>query len=115
MSEFMVKDLTDILLQDIDAMMRELCAAAEERSGRAECTSQEILKRAIQKQQDAYVQLLERCRTRYPDYIFNKAHEFIGHAIATKAARLGYERSKEDRSETNIFDDPTDRVVYRRP
>jgi hypothetical protein len=113
MAEVVVKDLTDALLADLEQIMRTLCEQNQQRTGHYECTSQEILKTVVQAQQDLYVQLLERCRQHYPGYIFNKAHQYIGHAISWQAQRLGYTSTKEARDETDIFDNPTTRVVYR--
>lgn len=113
MADVVVKDLTDPLLADLEQVMRTLCERNQQQTGRYECTSQEILKTVVQAQQDLYVQLLERCRQHYPGFIFNKAHQYIGHAISWQAQRLGYTSIKEGRDERDIFDNPTTRVVYQ--
>ena len=113
MAGFTHKDLTDIMLENADATMEHLCAETLRGTGRNEFTSQQFLKHIVRLHPDAYVQLLERCRIHFPDYIFNKAHECIGREIARRAEKAGYSKSKEGSTETDIFDNPTGKVVYR--
>ncbi len=113
MTGFAYKDLTDIMFENAEAVMQQLCEENQQRLGHYEFTSQQFLKRIAQRNQGAYVQLLDRCRIHFPDWIFNKAHECIGLELSRRASKAGYEKSEEGRTETDIFDNPTGKVVYR--
>lgn len=112
MSDYHFKDLADEILLDFEAEAENLCKKNIEESGLNGFTSQQLLKRVIQKHQDTYIEWLVRARPHFPGFIFNKVHEDLGRMISVYANRHGYQKRAEGRTETNIFDDPTDRVVY---
>jgi len=112
--EYHYSDLAEILLERFEEYARDLCEKNQRETGHYEFTNQQMLKKAAQQQQDAYVQWLERSRVRFPNEIFNKAHEDFGREISRRATRAGFEKFIEGgRTETDIFDNPTRRVTYR--
>lgn len=113
MPDYHYKDLADQMLENFDTYAREICEANERETGHYEFTSQQMLKKAAQQNQDTYVRWLEQCRIHFPDYIFNKTHEDLGRAIARRAEQAGFDKFEEGRTETDIFDNPTGRVTYR--
>lgn len=112
---YTVKEFLDILFEDAEEVMQML---SDQNGG--EFTSQQFIKHVAQKHQVAYVQLLNRC-LEHPEAIpygipFNIAHQHMGGSLSAVAKRAGYEGPfKEGQTETTIFGDPTDRVVYRKP
>jgi hypothetical protein len=113
MSEYHYKDLADVLLARFAEYARDLCEFNLREHGLYEFSSQDMIKKAAQQNQDAYVQWLERCRVQFPNYIFNKAHEDFGNAIFYRAGREGYDKFEEGITEKDIFGNPTRRVTYR--
>ena len=114
--DYHYKDLAAILFARFEDYARELCERNQRdpNTARYEFTSQQMLKKAAQQNQDAYVQWLERSRVRFPNEIFNKAHEDIGREISRRAEQAGFEKIIEQgRSETDIFGNPTRRVTYK--
>ena len=113
MTDYHYKDLADEMLANFRSYASELCEANERKTGRYEFSSQQMLKKIAQQNPDAYIRWLERCRVRFPDYIFNKTHEDLGRAIARRAEKAEFEKFEEGRTETDIFDNPTGRITYR--
>lgn len=113
MTTFTYKDLIDIMFEHAEEVMRQLCEENQRQQHGYTFTSQQFVKRIAQQNQDVYVQLLERCRVHFPDYIFNKAHECIGLALSRRAEQAGFEKTSEGRTETDIFDNPANRITYR--
>lgn len=85
---------------------------AKENGG--EFTSAQFVKAIAQRNQESYIELLNRCLA-YPEASpFSAAHQHIGIRLSIEASKAGYDGpSNEGRTETDIFDNPTRRVVYR--
>lgn len=109
MSNYTVADVLQTLFANAGALMEELSAAD------GSFTSQKFLKQLAQRNQYAYIELLQRC-TAHPDGSpFNIAHQHIGKKLSVEAPKFGYTRSEDvTRTETDIFDNPTGRVIYTR-
>ncbi|MBI5670657.1 MAG: hypothetical protein HZC41_21910 [Chloroflexi bacterium] len=104
-----VKDVLDKLFKDASRIMDELTI-----QNGGEFTSQQFLKYVAQHNQAAYIELLNRCLAHPAASPFNAAHQHIGNKLSEVARKAGYEGPfDEGRTETDIFDNPTGRIVYR--
>lgn len=83
---YTVKDVLEVLFKDAPQVMESLSA----KSG--EFTSQQFLKQIAQQNQQAYVELLNRClqSTGNPSP-FNAAHQHIGNKLSEVARKAGYD------------------------
>lgn len=109
MANYVVKDVLDKLFADAAAVMDKLSAS------RGSFTSQQFIKHVAQKNQHDYIELLNRCLNHPDASPFNAAHQHLGHSLMYAAKRAGYgDPVDEGNTETDIFDNPTDRIVYRR-
>lgn len=104
------KPYLDVIFSDAEQLMWQLSAKE------AYFTNYAFLRRACQKHQGAYAQLLNTILAdRGEDYLFNLAHQSIGSRLSTVAQNAGYEQDKNTGIiETNIWGDPEKAVVYRR-
>lgn len=107
---YTVKDVLDQLFMNADQLMTELAA----KNG-GQFTSPQFVKAVAQRNQEVYIELLNRCLAHPSASPFNAAHQHIGHRLSSEARKAGYEGPvNEGRTETDIFNQPTDRMVYRR-
>lgn len=107
---YTVKDVLDQLFKDAPRIMEQLAA----KNG-GQFTSQQFLKFVAQQNQKAYIELLTRCLAHPAASPFNAAHQHIGGKLTEVALKAGYDGPYEEgRTETDIFDNPTERKVYRR-
>ena len=79
-------------------------------------TNYAFLRRVCQNHQGAYTNLLKTVLDdRGEDYVFNLAHQSIGHRLSIAAQAAGYEQDKSAGiTESNIWGDTEKAVVYRR-
>lgn len=109
MANYEVKDVLETLFKDADQVMAALSA----RTG--EFTSQQFLKHVAQQNQAVYIELLNRCLKHPAASPFNAAHQHIGGKLSEVAQKAGYiGPDKQGQKETDIFDNPTEKVVYKR-
>lgn len=109
MANYVVKDVLDKLFANAESVMEMLSAKD------GSFTSQQFVKTVAQANQEDYIELLNRCLHHPNDSPFNAAHHHIGHSLMYAAKRAGYSKPvDEGKTETDIFDNPTDRNVYRR-
>jgi hypothetical protein len=109
MSNYTVTDVLHTLFANAAALMEELSAA------NGSFSSQSFLRQLAQRNQYAYIELLQRCTAHPEGKPFNIAHQHIGKKLSIEALKLGYTRSEDvTGTETDIFGNPTGRVVYTR-
>ena len=79
-------------------------------------TNYAFLRRACQKHQGAYVELLKEVLDHRGDqYLFNLAHQSIGQRLSNEAQKAGYKQDKTSGLvEHNIWGDEEKAVVYHR-
>ena len=77
-----------------------------------EFNSQEFVRKVMQDQQTAYIDLLTYYRTH--DTPFQQAHQEIGAELRNRALALGYEQLPNKVEETSVFLTRTQATVYRR-
>lgn len=77
-----------------------------------EFTFQQFLRRIMQDQKHAYIDLLGACK--YADNPFDEAHQFIGGHLKRLTDRQGYTRHVQSGKDRNIFNNITDLVIYRK-
>jgi hypothetical protein len=107
---YQVKDVLDNFFDGSEAIMRQLSAKT------GEFTSQQFLKHVAQQKQEIYIELLNRCLAHPNASPFNAAHQHIGNKLSELAQKAGYHGpDKQGRTETDIFGNSTERVVYRWP
>jgi len=81
----------------------------------ARFTNLNLLRKVIQDQQQAYIDLLYSFRDEPNNRPFNAAHALIGARILSVAEKLGYEYDETlDNSGKDIFGNPTKEKFYRR-
>ncbi|CAG0961602.1 hypothetical protein ANRL2_00930 [Anaerolineae bacterium] len=104
------KPFLDRIFVDAEQIMWELSAKD------GYFTNYAFLRRACQKHQGAYVELLKTVLDhRGETYVFNLAHQSIGSNLSSVAQNAGYEQDKDSGiSEFNIWGDKEKAVVYRR-
>ena len=100
----------DLLFEGADALMWELSEAE------GYFTNYAFIRRAAQRHQGAYVNLLKTVLDhRGEAYLFNIAHQSIGGQLSHVAQKAGYEQRKNQKiQEFNIFGDVTPCVIYVR-
>jgi hypothetical protein len=107
----------------LDRLFVNAVALMEELSDNSDgCfTNQEFLKELARRNPVAYIEFLSAVKDRYlanPEneekWIFNKTHQEIGRTLSNRAQALGYNQSKEGRTEADIWGNPTARVTYCR-
>ena len=107
---YVVKDVLDRLFINADQLMAEL---ADKYGG--EFTSAQFVKAVAQRNQAIYIELLNRCLAHPEASPFNAAHQHIGNRLSSEARKSGFDGPHDEgRTELDIFDNPTGRVVYRR-
>ena len=107
---YTVKDVLEELFDGATDVMETLC---EKHGG--EFTSQQFLKHVAQQKQTVYIELLNRCTAHPSASPFNAAHQHIGNKLSEIAQKAGYDGPHDEgRTETDIFDNPTGRIVYRK-
>lgn len=110
---YVVKDLLDALFQDTTRLMESL---ANKNGG--QFTSQQFIKALVQQptKQRLYVELLYRCLASDGNPSpFNAAHQHLGWKLSEMAQKAGYDGPHDEgRIETDIFGNPTGRIVYRK-
>jgi hypothetical protein len=107
---YVVKDILDQLFKDGLNVMDDLS-----RKHGGQFTSQQFFKVIMQKNQSLYIELLTRCLAHPDNMPFNIAHQHLGKKLREVAVKAGYDGPfDEGRTEIDIFDNPTDRTVYRK-
>ncbi|MBZ0299672.1 MAG: hypothetical protein K8J31_08035 [Anaerolineae bacterium] len=110
MATYQVKDVLETLFRDALTVMEVLC-----KKNNGEFTSQQFLKHVAQQNQGIYIELLNRCLEHPSASPFNAAHQHIGNKLSEIAQKAGYDGPHDEgRTETDIFDNPTGRIVYRK-
>lgn len=107
MSHYEVKDVLAVLFDDVDQVMADLSRDS------GEFTLKRFLQTVTQRKQDAYIELLHRCRAHPSASPFNAAHQHFGNHLSHLAQQAGYDRFEEGYTE-DIFGNPTRNIVYRR-
>lgn len=109
MPNYTVSDVLHTLFADAHALMQDLSKTT------GSFTSQQFFKQLAQRNQVAYIELLQRCLGHEAASPFNAAHQHLGKKLSEEAAKWGYTQSKDPlHSETDIFGNPTARIVYTR-
>ena len=108
MASYVVADVLDDLFNDAHSLMAELSAQD------GTFTLKQFLQAATQRNQPAYIALLNRCLADPAVSPFNAAHRHFGQRLSLVAQQAGYQRETISKGDTDIFGNPTDAVIYRK-
>lgn len=92
-----VKDVLAVMFEHADDLMDELSAES------GKFTFKRFLQTVTQRNQSAYIELLQRCTAHPSASPFNAAHQHIGTKLSNLATQAGFERFEEGYVE-DVFD-----------